>query len=262
MSDAKIKSELRHDDQVLHLLLDAPKANVLDGEMMAQISAALHEHGEHQNNPRLKAIVFEGAGKHFSFGASVEEHTKERAKEMLSSFHGMFRRLAELGVPTISIVRGQCLGGGMELASFTSWIFANPTAAFGQPESSLAVFPPMASVLLPWRVGGGHAVDLCVSGRSITADEAKSIGLVHSVDEDPATTCDAFIEKHLLPKSASSLRFIEKAARLSLSDALERQLPVLEALYLDELMETHDANEGINSFIERRKPVFGTGTTS
>ena len=133
MSDAKIKSVLRHDDQVLHLLLDAPKANVLDGEMMAQISAALHEHGEHQNNPRLKAIVFEGAGKHFSFGASVEEHTKERAKEMLSSFHGMFRRLAELGVPTISIVRGQCLGGGMELASFTSWIFASPTAAFGQP---------------------------------------------------------------------------------------------------------------------------------
>lgn len=259
MSDAKIKSELRHDDQVLHLLLDAPKANVLDGEMMAQISSAIDEHDA---NPRLKAIIFEGAGKHFSFGASVEEHTKDRAKQMLSAFHGMFRRLAELGVPTLSIVRGQCLGGGMELASFTSWIFASPTAAFGQPESSLAVFPPMASVLLPWRVGGGHAVDLCVSGRSITAEEAKSIGLVHSVDEDPAATCDAFIEQHLLPKSASSLRFIEKAARLSLSDALERQLPVLEALYLDKLMETRDANEGINSFIERRKPVFGTETTS
>ena len=253
MTEPKIESELRRDRQVLHLLLDAPKANVLDAEMMAQIGAALDEH---ERNPRLKAIIFEGAGKHFSFGASVAEHTKDRARQMLSSFHGLFRRLGELGVPTCSVVRGQCLGGGMELATYTSWIFASPTAAFGQPESNLAVFPPMASLLLPWRVGGGHALDLCVSGRSISADEAKAIGLVHSVNDDPAAACDAFIEKHLLPKSASSLWFVEKAARQSLSDLLERQLPLLESLYLDELMETHDANEGIASFIERRNPVF------
>jgi cyclohexa-1,5-dienecarbonyl-CoA hydratase len=261
MSNAKIQSELRNDGQVLHLLLNAPKANILDGEMMGQISAALDEY---ENHPNLKAIVFEGSGKHFSFGASVEEHTKERASQMLSSFHGLFRRLSNLGIPTCSIVRGQCLGGGMELASYTSWIFATPTAAFGQPESNLAVFPPMASLLLPWRVGGARAVDLCVSGRSIRAAEAKEIGLVHSVDEDPAATCDAFIERYLLPKSASSLRYIEKAARLSLSDLLERQLPALESLYLDELMETHDANEGINAFIEKRQPRYetATGTTA
>jgi len=259
MPEPKIQSELRSEGQVLHLLLNAPKANVLDGEMMTQISHALHEHG---SSGKLKAIVFEGSGKHFSFGASVEEHTKERARQMLAGFHGMFRRLAAVGVPTFSVVRGQCLGGGMELASFTSWIFASPTAAFGQPESNLAVFPPMASVLLPWRLGGGHAVDLCVSGRSIDAAEAKAMGLVHSIDDDPAAACDAFIAKHILPKSASSLRLTEKAARMSLTRMLDNHLADLESLYLNELMETHDANEGINAFIEKRQPRFESGTTA
>ncbi len=254
MTERKIEQELLHDGQVLRLVLSAPKANILDLEMMGQLIAALRAHGA---EPGLKAIVFEGSGKHFSFGASIEEHAKHRVREMLPRFHELFLTLAELAVPTFAIVRGQCLGGGLELASYAGWIFAGPNAVFGQPEIKLAVFPPAASVLLPWRVGGPRAVDLCVSGRSVTAEEALRMGLVHSVDEDPAGACHSFIQEHLLPKSGPSLRFAERAARRALFVALREELPRLEALYIEELMETPDANEGINSFIERRQPRFG-----
>ena len=144
----------------------------------------------------------------------------------------------------------------MELASYCTWIFASPSAQLGQPEIKLAVFPPMASLLLPWRLGAGRGLDLCVSGRSVTAAEALDMGLVYAITDDPRTAIMAFIAENLLPTSASSLRFAERAARLGLRRLLEETLPALEKLYLEELMKTPDANEGIAAFIEKRKPVF------
>jgi cyclohexa-1,5-dienecarbonyl-CoA hydratase len=252
MSDP-IRGELRHDGQLLHLTLDALKGNVLDTAMLGAIEAALDRHG---HGARLKVILFEGAGRHFSFGASVEEHQADQVAAMLSRFHGLFLRLSTLAVPTCAIVRGQCLGGGLELAAYCSFLFAAPDAVFGQPEIKLAVFPPMASILLPWRVGGGAALDLCVSGRSIDAAEALRIGLASSVDEDPAAAFDALFSRTLAGTSASSLRFAERAVRLPLADRLERDLPRLERLYLDELMATPDANEGIAAFLQKRAPSY------
>lgn len=253
MTTDKLRVELRQDGQVLALTLNAPKANILDGEMMGGIVAALEEHG---GSPRLKAIVFDAEGKHFSFGASVPEHTRERCGDMLAQFHGMFRKLLEVAVPTCAVVRGQCLGGAAELVSYCSFIFADPRAMIGQPEIKLAVIAPVASVLLPWRLGGGRAVDLCVSGRSLTAKEACDWGLVHEIAEDPAAACAAFVDKELLPKSASSLRFAERAARWDLAQRFETQIPAIERLYVEGLMGTHDANEGIGAFLDKREPVF------
>ncbi len=248
-----VKAERRAEGRVLHLLLDAPKGNVLDERMLRGLDAALAAHG---HDPALRAIIFEGSGPHFCFGASVPEHTRERAPAMLATFHGLFRTLAELAVPTIAVVRGACLGGGLELALWCSWIFASPDATFAQPEIKLAVFPPMASLLLPWRLGGGRAVDLCVSGRTVNAAEADAMGLVHAVAPDPSVAADAFIAEHLLPKSATSLRFAERAARLDLARRMTTDLPALESLYLDGLMATPDANEGIAAFLERRAARF------
>jgi cyclohexa-1,5-dienecarbonyl-CoA hydratase len=248
-----ILSDLRNDGQLLHITLNAPKANVLDAVMLTGIADAVKAHAD---QPGVKAIAFEGAGKHFSFGASVEEHRADSVKGMLSQFHALFRLLMDTAIPTFAVVRGQCLGGGLELASFCSWIFADNGAHFGQPEIKLAVFPPMASLLLPWRIGGAGALDLCVSGRSIDAAVAHRIGLVQDVSDDPSARFDAFFSEQLAPLSASSLRFAERAARMSLQSALSRDLPKLEKLYLDELMTTPDANEGINAFIEKRKPSY------
>lgn len=252
----KIKTELRHDGRLLHITLAAPKANILDAAMMSEITAALEEH---RGSLELRGIAFEGAGGHFCFGASVEEHKADRAAEMLRQFHGLFRLLADISIPTFAIVRGQCLGGGMELASYCSWIFAAPDAKFGQPEIKLAVFPPIASVLLPWRIGGAAAVDLCVSGRSINAKEAFDIGLVHEVIGDPAAACDAFFQEHLGQHSASSLRFAERAVRAQLTGLLGEHLSEIESLYVDDLMKTHDAVEGIESFLAKRRPVWTGG---
>jgi cyclohexa-1,5-dienecarbonyl-CoA hydratase len=246
----RARAERREGGAVLHLLLDA-KGNLLDEAMLGDLAGALAAEGD---DPRLKAIVFEGAGANFCFGASVAEHTRERAPAMLRQLHGLFRRLAAVSLPTVAVVRGVCLGGGLELAGWCSFLFASPDAKFGQPEIKLGVFPPMASLILPWRLGGARALDLCVTGRTIGAAEARDRGLVHEVADDPTAAAARFVGEHLLPRSGSSLRFAERAARHGLHRALEETLPALERLYLDELMQTPDANEGITAFLEKRPP--------
>ena len=247
-----IRAETRKDGGVLHLTLARPKANILDAEMIHGITGAL----ERDVTARTKLVVFEGEGAHFCFGASVEEHRAERASDMLATFHALFRTLGRLAVPTCAVVRGQCLGGGLELASWCTWIVASPDARLGQPEIRLGVFAPMASVLLPWRVGGGPALDLCVSGRSVTAEQALAMGLVTAVADDPTAWWTGLFDTSLATTSASSLRFAERAARRTLMQQLNHHLPEIERLYLGELMATHDANEGIEAFIERRPPTF------
>jgi len=237
---------------VVHITLDRPKANILDAAMIAAIIEALAAHVD----AGTRLLVFEGAGAHFCFGASVDEHRAEHAAAMLEAFHGLFRQLAGLAVPTCAVVRGQCLGGGLELASWCTWIVAEPGAKLGQPEIQLAVFPPMASVLLPWRIAGGAALDLCVSGRSVTAEEALALGLVTAVSEDPTAWWRDRYAATFARTSASSLRFAERAARMDLVRRMEADLPRLERLYLDELMSTADANEGIEAFLARRRPTW------
>lgn len=251
----KLRVEPSHGGSVLRVLLDDPPGNVLDSIMMESLAAFLDTlpgAGE------AKVLIFEGAGEHFSYGASIEEHVKERAAAMLERFHGLFRRLAALGLPTISLVRGQCLGGGMELAIFSNLVVAEEGARFGQPEIKLGVFPPIAALVLALRTGQGPADRICLGGRSVDAREAETIGIVDHLVE--AGTGDAFVaswvEKNMLPHSASSLRLAHRACRARVNRLLEQELPAIERLYLDELMETEDGNEGIASHMDGRKPVW------
>lgn len=251
-----IKCEKEFDSSVWRIVLNSPKANVLEAAMLKEIASALKDLATHAE---VKLVVFEGEGKHFSFGASVPEHTKENAAMMLKAFHEVFYRLVDLAVPTMAIVRGQCLGGGMELALFCNFIFADGTAKFGQPEIVLGVFPPPASVILPRKVGQTYADDIALTGRTLDAQEAHRIGIVTVLAEegqDAWQVAGTWIEKHVLPKSATCLRIANKAVRLGFFRALREDLPRMEALYLKELMETHDACEGINAFLEKRKPEW------
>jgi cyclohexa-1,5-dienecarbonyl-CoA hydratase len=238
--------------QLLRLELHAPKGNVLDGEMIASLDTALVSASR---EPGLKAVLFCGAGDHFSFGASVPEHRKEQAPGMLAAFHGMIRRLCTLNIPSFACIRGSCLGGGLELASACSLLLASPDAKLGQPEIKLAVIAPLGSVLLPWRIGG-RAVDLLISGRTITAQEAKEMGLLLEVTTDPEGAALEYMRKHLWNSSASSLRFAEEAARRPLVKALSEDLKQIEQMYVERLMETPDANEGIEAFLAKRPPRY------
>lgn len=252
----KIKINYSYNDSVATILLDDGKGNILDHVMMEELQ---HVFSSFQDKNDLKLIVFEGAGKHFSFGASVEEHQKEFAGTMLNTFHRIFYSLMDLSIPALAKVSGQCLGGGMELALFCNFIFADKSAKFGQPESVLGVFPPPASILLPEKIGYAQAEELLITGKTITANEAKIMGLVNDLFDDK-DLMDAgvnnWIEKNILPKSASSLRYSVRATRIKLNHILSNFLPQLESIYVRELMETHDANEGIQSFLEKRKPVW------
>ena len=144
----------------------------------------------------------------------------------------------------------------MELAGFCNFIIAQPSARFGQPEISLGVFPPVAAVIFPSIIGQLRADDLILTGRSIDAQTAHNWGLVHEVAEDANEAVEKFITKRILPKSASSLKHAVRAARSGWITTLGVKLDEMEHLYVKELMETADANEGITSFLEKRTPIW------
>jgi cyclohexa-1,5-dienecarbonyl-CoA hydratase len=149
-------------------------------------------------------------------------------------------------------VQGQCLGGGLEVALAGHFIFVAPDASLGQPEMKLGVFAPAASCLLPELIGPVRALDLLLSGRSITGAEAVHIRLATEAAQNPSAAALAYFEEHLKPKSASSLRQAVRAARSDFVARVRNKLSGVERQYLDELMQTHDAVEGIEAFIAKR----------
>jgi len=252
----KIKINFHHGGAVAQVILENGKGNVIDSDMMAELMVAFEDFS---SMGELKLITFEGAGKHFSFGASVEEHQKERAAGMIHSFHNLFLKLKDLAIPTLAKISGQCLGGGMELAIMCNFLFAEKTSKFSQPEIILGVFPPPASIILAEKIGLAKAEEIIITGLTFTGEEGKSFGLINEVFNDTVELEEGvskFIVHHILSKSASSLRFAVKASRVKFNRLLEEYLPVLEEMYVNELMNTTDANEGIKSFLEKRKPVW------
>jgi cyclohexa-1,5-dienecarbonyl-CoA hydratase len=238
---------------IWHVRLATPKGNVLDAAKVEMLGGIVDRAREARH---LKALLLDSEGPNFSFGASVEEHLPGRYQAMLRGFHGLFARLLEAAVPALAAVRGQCLGGGLELAAFCHRVFAAPGAKLGQPEIALGVFAPVASVILAERVGRSRAEDLCLSGRSVDAAEALRIGLVDEVAEEPAAAALAYARGFLLPRSASSLRLAARALRHGLARRLREELAALERLYADELMATADAEEGLRAFLEKRPPAW------
>jgi len=241
------------DGRLLRLRLDRPKANLIDAPMIAALDGAL---AEHLGNAELGAVLIDAEGPHFSFGASVEEHLPDQCAAMLRGLHQLILRMVESPVPLLVAVRGQCLGGGLEVALGGHLMFVAPDASLGQPEMKLGVFAPAASCLLPEVVGPSRAFDLLVSGRTITGAEAATIGIAREAVADPEHAALAYFEEHLRPKSASSLRHAVKAARLDYVARVKDKIRAVERLYLDELMATHDAVAGLKAFIAKKAPQW------
>jgi cyclohexa-1,5-dienecarbonyl-CoA hydratase len=249
MSEGPLKVWLDRDDTLLRLRLNRPKANIIDAEMVAALDRAF---AESSDKPELKGILLDHEGPHFSFGASVEEHLPGQCAEMLKGLHGLIGRMMDCPVPILVQIRGQCLGGGLEVACAGNLIFAAPDAVLGQPEIKLAVFAPAASCLLPERIGHARAEDLLFSGRSITGVQAAAMGLVSAVADNPEEAALAYFNEHLAPLSGSSLRFAVRAVRKGFAARVQERLTEVEELYLSGLMGTRDAVEGLQSFMEKR----------
>ena len=247
-----IRASWLADGQVRLLALANPPRNVLDRSLLA----ALHQELEATaGNRALKAVLLTQDGPHFSYGASVADHACELAPAMLEDFLGVVRALLSLDVPIVAAVRGQCLGGGLELALCATRIVVDKTAVLGVPEIRLGAVAPVASLLLPDRLGQPRAEDLLLSGRTVAAEEALRIGLVDEIAvENSDRAALAWIEKSVLLHSASSLRYAMRAARAGVADRMGRLLPALHRMYVDELRLTADAEEGVRAFVEKRAP--------
>ena len=244
-----LKVWLDRDGTLLRLRLDRPKANIVDAEMIAALNGAL---SEHLDNSGLCAVLLDASGPHFSFGASVEEHLPGQCVEMLKSLHALVTKMLRSPVPILVAICGQCLGGGLEVAAAGQMLFAAPDASLGQPEMQLGVFAPAASCLLPERIGQSRAEDLLYSGRSVSGEQAGIMRLVDHVAEDPEAAALEYFDKHLVGKSASSLRLAVRAARGGFAERVIAKLAIVEKLYLEELMFTRDAVEGLEAFIAKR----------
>ena len=251
-----LETWIDRDGALLRLRLNRPKANIVDAAMIGALHAALREHAR---AARLRCVVLDAAGPHFSFGASVEEHRAEHCAAMLDSLHALILAMLEFPAPIVVAVQGQCLGGGLELALAGAPIIAHPKAQLGQPETRLGVLAPAASCLLPYRIGAGAAEDLLLSGRVVSGADAKAMGLVEMLADDPGAAALAYFDEHLAPKSAAALRLALRAVRGPRLSEVRRRLDQLTRLYVDTLMKTHDANEGIASFLEKRPPSWEHG---
>jgi cyclohexa-1,5-dienecarbonyl-CoA hydratase len=253
MSRPKLRLQPEREGAVLRLVLDAAPGNVIDIEMIEALRGAMAQAGR---EPGIKAVVIEGEGGHFSYGASVPEHRPGEVERLLPRFHDLFREMLDLARPMVAVVRGRCLGGGLELAAACNWIFASPDAQLGCPEIRLGVFPPVGSLLLVERTGRANGEMLCATGRILESEDALEIGLVDYVAEDPGQAADAWIEQNLLPHSAPSLHHAMRALRFGLRERFVHELEELERIYLRDLMKTEDAREGIAAFLEKRPPVW------
>lgn len=242
------------DGDVARIILARPPLNVLTIPMIEQLNAALEEA---RARPSGKVLVLAAEGRAFSAGVAVEDHRGDRLKPMLGAFHQVFRHLDALECPTVAAVQGPALGGGAELATFCDLVVASEQATVGQPEIRVGVFPPIAALHYPTRVGETRARQLLLSGQILSAWDAERIGLVDRVvpaEELEATVLTAIAA--FTDKSAPVLRLTKRAIRLGRGYDFEAALARLEALYLDELMATEDAEEGLRAFVEKRPPVW------
>jgi cyclohexa-1,5-dienecarbonyl-CoA hydratase len=256
MPDNHEHIKFRIDDRVARITFARPPLNIFNIAMMREINEVLNQCAQQRD---LAAIVFDAAAEcnAFSAGVAVEEHVEETIFQMLDSFHGIFRNLEQIARPTLAVVDGAALGGGCELVAACDIVIASERARFGQPEIKLGVFPPVAALLLPQVIGDKRARELILTGELIEAPEAARLGLVNYLlpgTDLEQKTCELLSRFRNL--SVAALAFTKEAIDLGRGRSLDSALKEAEDLYLNELMKTQDASEGIKAFTEKRKPAW------
>ena len=239
--------------RVAWITLNRPPLNILTLDIIRELDSAISEVAGQTN---LKALVLSSNGKAFCAGVDVADHTPDRVEPMIREFGQLFTRLRTLPMPTIALVQGAALGGGCELAIACDLVIAAELAKFGQPEIKLGVFPPIAAALFPQLIGHQQAARLLFSGETINATEAVRLGLATYLvaNDDLQSTLDRLLTQYR-NMSAAALR-ITKRAILYGNDLGVNALLEIEDLYLRDLMDTADAHEGIEAFMEKRQPKW------
>ncbi len=247
---SRIAVELR--PPAARVTLNNPPLNVIDIRMMEELRAALEQI---DTLPEIGAMVFAGSERAFSSGVDVAAHTPDKVRGMLADFHSVIRSVAGIGKLTIASVRRHCLGGGAELALMCDIVYASPDSVWGFPEIKLGCYAPVASVALSAIVGQKLAAELLLTDRTLSGEEAHAAGLVNGLADDPETLVGECLQR-VSQLSPAALRLAKKAFYAWDSIHFDKGLARAEQIYLDELMKTADAQEGIAAFLERRRPKW------
>ena len=245
---------VEEEDMIGRIILNKPPLNILNIEMMKEINQALKEF----QGKNLKVLILNANGKAFSAGVDVSDHTKDKVAEMINVFHEIFTNLHKINAPTVALVNGAALGGGCEVATFCDIVIASEKSKFGQPEIMVGVFPPIAAAIFPKLMWSKKALELMLTGETIRANEAKELGLVNHIlpVENFEVEAERFVNEKLANNSAVVLQLTKRAFMEGATQNYSESIKKIEDIYLNELMKTNDANEGLTAFLEKRQPIW------
>jgi len=246
--------KLKQSDFLAKITFSKPPLNIFKIEDLIYLEKTLQEL---KNQENLRLIVFESDQKVFSAGVDIADHLPETATEMMKAFHKLFLTLIDLEIPTLSLVKGACLGGGSEFALFCDFVLATEKASFAQPEIKLAYFPPLSMAHLTYLTGNKKALELILTGENLSAKDALNAGLINHVfsEEEFDKKADQFINS-ITQNSTSVIRTTLKAYKKINYKDLKEKLEFAEKVFLEKLLKLEDCREGTNSFLEKRHPVW------
>ena len=249
---ARLAVDLR--SPLARIVLSNPPLNIIDIPTMNELAETLTEIEARSD---ISVLLLSGNGKNFSAGVDVAAHTSDKVDEMLVKFHAVVRALVATKKVTIAVVHGNCLGGGAELAMVCDIAYTSASANWGFPEIKLGCFPPVACTALAALVGQKHAAELILSGRTITGADAAQMGLAsHAVPDDKMVGAVEGVVQELTRLSPATLAITKKAIYAWDSMHFDKGLGRAEKIYLEELMKTADAQEGVRAFMEKREPKW------
>ncbi len=239
---------------IARIALNHAPLNVIDVPMMDELAQALEQI---ESRPDISATVISASGKAFSVGVDVAAHTPDKVGEMLHKFHAVIRALVASKKVTVATVHGHALGGGAELAMVCDLVYTTDTAQWGFPEIKLGCYPPVAATALAALIGQKHAADLVLTGRTISGTEAAAIRLANlAVAPDKLQATVEECVSRIAQLSAAALAVTKKAVYAWDSMHFDKGLAKAEKIYLEELMQTADAQEGIQAFLQKRIPKW------
>ncbi len=246
--------KVRVEGDVARLTLDRPEHNLLNERMLSEIASGINTFGERN---AVKLIVLDSLGKTFCGGIELGEYTQRRVFQMLEAFHGAFAAMLDTSTPVLVVVNGAAYGGGAELAALADLVIATPKARFAQPEIKLGVFPPLAAAVLPYILGPKQALELVLTGEAITGERALELGLVNWLvpEADLQKKVDEVIGK-VASQSGPVLTMAKKSILGSLGLPLREGVRQSMKVFLNELAELEDSQEGLRALVEKRAPKW------
>lgn len=240
-------------DGLISITLNKPPLNVLDIPMLAELADAFAWTKQEKGS----LILLNAEGKAFSAGVDVADHTPDKVNKMIEVLDSLFINMHENDKPIVAAVNGAALGGAYELVLLCDMVVASEKAKFGQPEIAVGVFPPLANLMLPRLTSMYHAMEVILGGEVFNAAKAEKLGLVNSV-----LPVDSFEEgvqqfvRKFMKMSPVVLACTKKAVKAGLNKGFVEGLKAIDDIYLNELMITADAKEGLSAFMEKRQPVW------